>query len=75
MDCTKEVAEGEAIIAEFVAADMIVLGVPLYNYSIPSSLRTYLDRLFIADRTFRYTPQGHIGLLNDRPVIVAWWHL
>ena len=56
---------------EFLAADVIVIGAPLYNFSLPSQLKAWIDRISIKGRTFRYGPQGPEGLAGGRRVIVA----
>ncbi|NUT61878.1 NAD(P)H-dependent oxidoreductase [Herbaspirillum sp. C9C3] len=61
----------ETLVSEFLASDVIVLGVPMYNFSIPSQLKAWLDRLAQPGRTFRYTEQGPLGLSGDKAVIVT----
>lgn len=58
------------LIARVTAADVIVLGVPMYNFGIPSQLKSLFDRLARAGITFKYTEQGPVGLLDDKPVII-----
>jgi FMN-dependent NADH-azoreductase len=60
-----------AALEEFLAADVIVIGAPLYNFSLPSQLKAWIDRISIKGRTFRYGPQGPQGLAGGRRVIVA----
>ena len=60
-----------AALEEFLAADVVVIGVPLYNFSLPSQLKAWIDRITIKGRTFRYGPQGPEGLAGGRRVIVA----
>lgn len=60
----------DELLAEVKAADAIVLGVPMYNFGIPSALKAYFDHLARAGVTFRYTDKGSEGLLEDRPVYV-----
>ncbi len=57
-------------IAQVVAADVILIGVPMYNFGVPSQLKAWFDRLARAGVTFKYTEQGPVGLLSDKPVIV-----
>lgn len=64
------VAQSDALIAEIEAADAIVLGVPMYNFSIPSQLKAYFDQLARAGVSFQYTETGPKGLLKDKPVFV-----
>lgn len=56
---------------EFLAADIVVIGAPMYNFSIPSSLKAWMDRLAIAGTTFRYTEKGAEGLAGGRKLIIA----
>ena len=56
---------------EFLAADIIVIGAPMYNFSIPSQLKAWIDRLAVAGKTFRYTENGPEGLAGGKKVIVA----
>lgn len=58
------------LIDEIQAADAIILGVPMYNFSIPSQLKSYFDFISRAGISFKYTESGPMGLLNDKPVYV-----
>ncbi|MBD3619743.1 MAG: NAD(P)H-dependent oxidoreductase [Chromatiales bacterium] len=62
------VAMADALIAEFLAADELVLAVPMYNFGIPSTLKAYLDHVARAGVTFRYTAAGPVGLAGDKRV-------
>ncbi|ULQ45580.1 NAD(P)H-dependent oxidoreductase [Flagellatimonas centrodinii] len=64
------VAESDALIAELRAADAVVLGLPMYNFGIPSTLKAYIDHIARAGVTFRYTANGPEGLLADRKLTV-----
>src|SRR3984957_6120217 len=64
-------ARDAAALEEFLAADVIVIGAPLYNFSLPSQLKAWIDRISIKGRTFRYGAQGPEGLAGGRRVIVA----
>lgn len=64
------VAESDALIEELRAADLVVLGLPMYNFGVPSQLKSWFDHLARAGVTFRYTPDGPVGLVGDRRVIV-----
>lgn len=55
----------------FLAADVVVIGAGFYNFSIPSQLKAWLDRVLIAGQTFRYGPEGPEGLAGGKRVIVA----
>ncbi|MBU2068814.1 MAG: NAD(P)H-dependent oxidoreductase [Gammaproteobacteria bacterium] len=63
-------AISDNIIARVKAADVIVLGVPMYNFGVPSQLKALLDRVARAGITFKYTEQGPVGLLDDKPVVI-----
>ncbi|WP_166257213.1 FMN-dependent NADH-azoreductase [Marinobacter salicampi] len=63
-------AYSDALISEIRDADAVVLGVPMYNFGIPSALKAYFDHIARAGVTFRYTENGPVGLLEDRPVYV-----
>ena len=56
---------------EFLSADVIVLGAPMYNFGIPSQLKAWIDRVAVAGKTFRYTAEGPQGLAAGKKVIVA----
>ncbi|MES2529722.1 MAG: NAD(P)H-dependent oxidoreductase [Pseudomonadota bacterium] len=66
-----ENAASEALVSQFLAADVIVVGAPLYNFSVPSQLKAWIDRLAQAGRTFKYTEKGPVGLAGGKTVIVA----
>lgn len=61
----------ETLISQFLAADVVVVGAPLYNFSIPSQLKAWIDRIAQAGRTFKYTEQGPVGLAGGKTVIIA----
>jgi FMN-dependent NADH-azoreductase len=60
----------DALIEEIRRADVVVFGVPMYNFSIPSTLRAYFDHIGRAGVTFRYTENGSVGLLTGKKVYV-----
>jgi len=64
------VAESDALIEELEAASIVVFGLSMYNFGIPSTLKAWIDHVARAGRTFRYTENGSLGLLADRPVLV-----
>ncbi|WP_430317624.1 FMN-dependent NADH-azoreductase [Pseudomonas nitroreducens] len=66
-----EAALGEQSIEEFLAADAIVIGAPMYNFSIPSQLKAWIDRIAVAGKTFRYTESGPEGLAGGKKVIIV----
>ena len=65
------VAMDDALIAEIEAADVVVLGVPMYNFGVPSQLKNWIDAISRAGVTFRYTEKGPEGLLKGKTVYVA----
>jgi FMN-dependent NADH-azoreductase len=63
--------KGADALEEFLAADIVVIGAPMYNFTIPSQLKAWIDRIVIAGKTFRYTESGSIGLAGGKRVIIA----
>jgi FMN-dependent NADH-azoreductase len=66
-----DLASGQAALEEFLAADIVVVGAPMYNFAIPSQLKAWIDRLAVAGRTFRYTEKGAEGLAGGKKIIIA----
>jgi FMN-dependent NADH-azoreductase len=66
-----EAARSARVLQDFLAADVIVLGAPMYNFGIPSQLKAWIDRVMVAGKTFRYTAEGPQGLAGNKKVIVA----
>jgi FMN-dependent NADH-azoreductase len=66
-----DINAGAAALQEFLAADLIVIGAPMYNFGVPSQLKAWIDRLAIAGQTFRYTDTAPEGLCGGKSVIVA----
>ncbi len=60
-----------SVIDEFLAADTIVIGAPMYNFTLPSQLKAWIDRIAIAGKTFRYSENGPEGLAGGRRVIIG----
>ena len=56
---------------QFLAADVLVFGAPMYNFSIPSTLKAWIDRVAVAGKTFRYTEKGPEGLAGSKKIIIA----
>ncbi|MEA2831030.1 MAG: FMN-dependent NADH-azoreductase [Bradyrhizobium sp.] len=67
----QDLAAGQAVLEEFLAADILVLGAPMYNFTIPSQLKAWIDRIVVAGKTFRYDAQGVEGLVGNKRVIIA----
>ena len=66
-----EAADAERTIQQFLDADVIVIGSPMYNFGISSTLKAWIDRIAVAGRTFRYSEAGPQGLAQGKRVIVA----
>jgi FMN-dependent NADH-azoreductase len=66
-----ELAVTETLLEEVFAADVLVIGAPFYNFSIPTQLKSWVDRIAQAGRTFRYTENGPEGLLQGKRAIIA----
>jgi FMN-dependent NADH-azoreductase len=64
-------ASSEALIAELEPCDAMVIGTPMNNYTVPATLKAWIDQIVRIHRTFRSTPQGKVGMLRDRPVYVV----
>src|SRR3954471_18083984 len=62
--------QSDALIEELRKADVVVLGLPMYNFGIPSTLKAYFDHIARAGVTFRYTDKGPVGLLTGKQVYV-----
>lgn len=65
------VARNSEILEEFLAADIVVIGAPMYNFTIPTQLKAWIDRILVAGKTFRYTENGPEGLAGGKRVIIA----
>ena len=66
-----DIRAGERALEEFLAADIAVIGAPMYNFSVPSQLKAWIDRLAVAGKTFSYGENGPAGLAGDKRVIIA----
>lgn len=64
-------AASDAILDEFLGADIIVIGAPMYNFSIPSQLKAWIDRILVPGKTFAYGADGLKGLAASKRVIIA----
>ncbi|RTM06905.1 MAG: FMN-dependent NADH-azoreductase [Bradyrhizobiaceae bacterium] len=67
----RELQAGLAALEEFLAADIILIGAPMYNFGVPSQLKAWIDRLAVPGKTFSYNPQGPVGLCAGKKLIVA----
>jgi FMN-dependent NADH-azoreductase len=66
-----EAALSESVLNEFLAADAIVIGAPMYNFAIPSQLKAWIDRVTVAGKTFKYGENGPEGLAGGKRVIIV----
>lgn len=64
-------AASDAVLAEFLDADIVVIGVPMYNFTIPSELKAWVDRLIVPGTTFRRTDAGPEGMVRNKRIILA----
>ncbi|WP_042424674.1 FMN-dependent NADH-azoreductase [Comamonas granuli] len=67
----RENAVSEQLVRQFLAADVVVIGAPFYNFSIPTQLKAWIDRIAQPGRTFRYTANGPEGLAQGKTVIIV----
>ncbi|MDQ0124009.1 FMN-dependent NADH-azoreductase [Pseudomonas lini] len=58
-------------LAEFLAADAVVVAAPMYNFTIPTQLKAWIDRIAVAGQTFRYTEAGPEGLCGNKKVVIV----
>ena len=65
------IARSEALIRELERSDVVVIGTPMHNLTVPSALKAWIDHVVRVRRTFNVTPDGKVGALHDRPVFVA----
>ncbi|MCP3465872.1 MULTISPECIES: FMN-dependent NADH-azoreductase [unclassified Bradyrhizobium] len=66
-----DLAASKTVLDEFLAADIVVIGAPMYNFTIPSQLKAWIDRIIVAGKTFQYGATGPEGLAGGKRVIVA----
>jgi FMN-dependent NADH-azoreductase len=66
-----DLAAGQAALDEFLAADIVVIGAPMYNFTIPTQLKAWIDRILVAGKTFKYGANGAEGLAGGKRVIIA----
>ena len=67
----RENAVSEQLVSQFLAADVVVIGAPFYNFGIPTQLKAWIDRIAQPGRTFQYTANGPEGLAKGKTVIIA----
>ena len=66
-----ELKLSDALIEEFLAADALIIGAPLYNFAIPSGLKAWIDRVVVAGKTFKYGAEGPVGLAGEKKVVIV----
>ena len=66
-----DLVKGNAFLDELFAADILVIGAPMYNLSIPTPLKAWIDRIAVAGKTFQYTATGPVGLLTNKKAFIA----
>ncbi len=66
-----EAAEAGRVLQQFLDADALVIGAPMYNFSVPSTLKAWIDRIAVPGKMFRYTASGPEGLAGGKQVIIA----
>jgi FMN-dependent NADH-azoreductase len=64
-------SQSDKLIRELESSDCVVIATPMHNFTVPSTLKAWIDHVVRVRRTFRATPDGYVGLLRDRPVFVA----
>jgi FMN-dependent NADH-azoreductase len=67
----EEAARNAQALSDFLGADVIVIGAPMYNFAISSQLKAWIDRIVVKEKTFRYTQAGPEGLVKGKRVFVA----
>jgi FMN-dependent NADH-azoreductase len=66
-----DIAAGQTVLEEFLAADIVVIGAPMYNFTIPSQLKAWIDRVVVAGKTFKYSAAGVEGLAGNKRMIIV----
>ena len=71
VDLQSDVDADRSALADFLAADVVVIGAPMYNFSIPSQLKAWIDRIVVAGKTFHYTANGPEGLAKGKQAVIV----
>jgi len=66
-----DIEADQSALADFLAADVVVVGAPMYNFSIPSQLKAWIDRIVVAGKTFRYTANGPEGMAKGKKAVLV----
>lgn len=64
-------AQSDTLVAEIEAADVLLIGLPIYNFGVPTALKAWIDLVARAGKTFRYTAEGPVGLLEGKRAIIT----
>jgi len=70
-DVDQDLLLGAKVLHEFLAADIVVVGAPMYNFGVPSQLKAWIDNLAVSGKTFRYIATGVVGLAGGKRMIIA----
>jgi FMN-dependent NADH-azoreductase len=68
---TGSMSRSEELIVELESSDVVVIGTPMHNFTVPSALKAWIDHVVRVRRTFNITAEGYVGMLRDRPVFIA----
>jgi FMN-dependent NADH-azoreductase len=68
---TGSMSRSEELIVELESSDVVVIGTPMHNFTVPSALKAWIDHVVRVRRTFNITAEGYVGTLRDRPVFIA----
>ena len=68
---TARLAFSEGLIEELETSDLVIIGTPIYNFGVPAVLKAWIDQIARARRTFRYTPEGPVGLLENKTAVIV----
>ena len=66
-----DIVAGQTDLEEFLAADIVVIGAPMYNFTLPTQLKAWIDRIVVAGKTFKYDANGIEGLAGNKRVVIA----
>jgi FMN-dependent NADH-azoreductase len=66
-----DLAAGQTALDDFLAADIVVIGAPMYNFTIPTQLKAWIDRIAVAGKTFKYDASGVQGLAGGKRIVIA----
>jgi FMN-dependent NADH-azoreductase len=67
----EDISDSLAVLEEFLAANVVVIGAPMYNFTVPTQLKAWIDRILVAGKTFKYSAEGVEGLAGGKRVVLA----